>query len=60
MIAEKFNQELRDDHALDYSQNIVETIRKPFVVLDSNLILMGGQPRILLFVLKQNAGINGN
>jgi len=37
MIAEKSNLELREDHALDYFQNIVETVREPLVILDSDL-----------------------
>ena len=32
MIAEKSNQELREDRALDYFQNIVETVREPLVI----------------------------
>lgn len=41
MIAEKSNQELRDDRALDYFQNIVETVREPLVILDSDLRVTG-------------------
>ena len=41
MIATKSNQELRDDRALDYFQNIVETVREPLVILDSDLRVMG-------------------
>jgi PAS domain S-box-containing protein len=41
MIAEKSNQELRDDRALDYFQNIVETVREPLVILDSDLRVQG-------------------
>ncbi|MDX6712959.1 MAG: hypothetical protein QOH96_3975, partial [Blastocatellia bacterium] len=41
MIVEKSNQELRDDRALDYFQNIVETVREPLVILDSDLRVQG-------------------
>jgi PAS domain S-box-containing protein len=41
MIATKSNQELRDDRALDYFQNIVETVREPLVILDSDLRVTG-------------------
>jgi PAS domain S-box-containing protein len=41
MIAEKSNPELRDDRALDYFQSIVETVREPFVILDSELRVTG-------------------
>jgi PAS domain S-box-containing protein len=41
MIVEKSNQELRDDRALDYFQNIVETVREPLVILDSALRVQG-------------------
>jgi PAS domain S-box-containing protein len=41
MIAEKSNQELRDDRALDYFQNIVETVREPLVILDFDLRVTG-------------------
>jgi PAS domain-containing protein len=41
MIVEKSSQELRDDLALDYFQNIVETVREPLVVLDSDLRVQG-------------------
>jgi PAS domain S-box-containing protein len=41
MIATKSNQELRDVRALDYFQNIVETVREPLVILDSDLRVMG-------------------
>jgi PAS domain S-box-containing protein len=41
MLIEKSNQELRDDRALDYFQNIVETVREPLVILDSDLRVTG-------------------
>jgi PAS domain S-box-containing protein len=41
MIVEKSNQELRDDRALDYFQNIVETVREPLIILDSDLRVQG-------------------
>jgi two-component system CheB/CheR fusion protein len=41
MIVEKSNHELRDDRALDYLQNIVETVREPLVILDSDLRVTG-------------------
>jgi two-component system CheB/CheR fusion protein len=41
MIAAKSNQELRNDRALDYFQNIVETVREPLVILDSDLRVTG-------------------
>jgi PAS domain S-box-containing protein len=41
MIAEQSNPELRDDRALDYFQNIVETVREPLVILDSDLRVTG-------------------
>jgi PAS domain S-box-containing protein len=41
MIAEKPSPELRDDRALDYFQNIVETVREPLVILDSELRVTG-------------------
>jgi PAS domain S-box-containing protein len=41
MLVEKSNQELRDDRALDYFQNIVETVREPLVILDSDLRVTG-------------------
>jgi|SRR6266850_4946510 len=41
MTAAKSNQELRDDRALDYFQNIVETVREPLVILDSDLRVTG-------------------
>ena len=41
MIAQKSNQQLRDDRALDYFQNIVETVREPLVILDSDLRVTG-------------------
>jgi PAS domain S-box-containing protein len=41
MIAEKSNRELRDDRALDCFQNIVETVREPLVILDSDLRVQG-------------------
>jgi PAS domain-containing protein len=41
MIVEKSNQELQDDRALDYFQNIVETVREPLVILDSYLRVTG-------------------
>jgi PAS domain S-box-containing protein len=41
MLLEKSNQELRDDRALDYFQNIVETVREPLVILDSDLRVTG-------------------
>ena len=56
MIVEKSNQELRDDCASDYFQNIVETVRKPLLLPDlhryqrgdgrsaSRRILLPGQP----------------
>src|ERR1700674_2694368 len=37
MIAEKSNPEFLDDRALDYFQNIVETVREPLVILESDL-----------------------
>jgi hypothetical protein len=41
MIAEKSNQELRDNRALDYSRNTVEMVREPLVSLDSDLRVTG-------------------
>ena len=41
MIAEKSKPELRDDRALDYFQNIVETVREPLAILDSDLRVTG-------------------
>jgi PAS domain S-box-containing protein len=41
MLVEKSNQELRDDRALDYFQNIVETVREPLIILDSDLRVTG-------------------
>ena len=41
MLAEKSNQELRDDRALDYFQNIVETVREPLIILDADLRVTG-------------------
>ncbi|MDT7603031.1 MAG: hypothetical protein QOF61_1028, partial [Acidobacteriota bacterium] len=41
MLAEKSNLELREDRALDYFQNIVETVREPLVILDSDLRVQG-------------------
>ncbi|MDQ1708055.1 MAG: two-component system, LuxR family, sensor kinase FixL [Pyrinomonadaceae bacterium] len=41
MIAEKSKQESRHDRALDYFQNIVETVREPLVILDSDLRVTG-------------------
>ena len=40
MIAVKSNQELRGDRALDYFQNIVETVREPLIILDSDLVIL--------------------
>jgi len=37
VIAEDSNPKLRENRALDYFQNIVETVREPLVVLDSDL-----------------------
>jgi PAS domain S-box-containing protein len=41
MLVDKSNQELRDDRALDYFQNIVETVREPLIILDSDLRVTG-------------------
>jgi PAS domain S-box-containing protein len=41
MLVEKSNQELRDDRALDYFRNIVETVREPLIILDSDLRVTG-------------------
>ena len=41
MTAENSNPGLRENRALDYFQNIVETVREPLVVLDSDLRVQG-------------------
>ena len=41
MAVEKSNLELRENRALDYFQNIVETVREPLIVLDSDLRVQG-------------------
>ena len=41
MIAEKSKPELRDARALDYFQNIVETVREPLAILDCDLRVTG-------------------
>jgi PAS domain S-box-containing protein len=41
MIVEQPIRESRDDRALDYFQNIVETVREPLVILDSDLRVQG-------------------
>jgi PAS domain S-box-containing protein len=41
MIAEESNQDLRDDCALDYFRNILETVRESLVILDSDLRVTG-------------------
>ena len=41
MIAQRSQPGLRDDRALDYFKNIVETVREPLVVLDSDLRVQG-------------------
>ena len=41
MIVEPPIRELRDDRALDYFQNIVETVREPLIILDSHLRVTG-------------------
>jgi PAS domain S-box-containing protein len=40
-MGETLNLELRENRALDYFQNIVETVREPLVVLDSDLRVKG-------------------
>ena len=41
MIVETSNQELPENRGLEYFQNIVETVREPLVVLDSDLRVKG-------------------
>jgi PAS domain S-box-containing protein len=41
MLLENSHLELPENRALDYFQNIVETVREPLVVLDSDLRVMG-------------------
>jgi nitrogen-specific signal transduction histidine kinase len=41
MLVENSHLELAENRALDYFQNIVETVREPLVVLDSDLRVMG-------------------
>jgi PAS domain S-box-containing protein len=41
MVVQQSNLDLRENRALDYFQNIVETVREPLVILDSDLRVTG-------------------